>query len=294
MAAEAGIAAEPRAMPPLVERARAKVNLTLSVLGRRADGYHEPDSLAAFAGVHDVLELSAGPLGLEVAGPSAGALGVDDNLVLRAARAFGQAFPGTATGRFTLRKNLPVASGIGGGSADAAAALRLLARLNGMPADSPDLMTLAGRIGADVPVWLRGEACRMGGIGERLGPPLGLPPLHGVLVNPGVAVETAAVFRALALPPGEIRQPSARSEHDLLTEILHGGNDLQAAAMEAVPEIGMVLASLEAQPGCLTARMSGSGATCFGLFESGDAAEAAAARIGADQPGWWVRATSLA
>ena len=288
-------AIEPRAMAPLVERARAKVNLTLTVLGRRADGYHELDSLVGFADVHDVLGLAPGPLGLEIAGPCAASLGAgDDNLVLRAARAFGQAFAGTVSGRFTLRKNLPLASGIGGGSADAAAALRLLARANGLPCDSPDLFAVAGRLGADVPVCLRGAACRMRGIGERLGPPLALPPLHGVLVNPGVAVETATVFSALALPPGEIRQPATRGDHDLRAEILHGANDLQPAAMRIAPQIGAALHSLGGQQGCLAARMSGSGATCFGLFERSDTAAAAAARISADRPGWWVQATALA
>jgi 4-diphosphocytidyl-2-C-methyl-D-erythritol kinase len=289
------MAAELRAMPPLVERARAKVNLTLRVLGRRADGYHELDSLVGFAEVHDVVQLTSGPLGLEVSGPWADALGTgDDNLVLRAARGFAEAFPDAALGHFTLVKHLPIASGLGGGSADAAAALRLLARLNGLPLDSPELFALAGRIGADVPVCLRGDACRMRGIGERLGPRLGMPSVHVVLVNPCVAVETAAVFRALGLPLGEIGQPATQGDHDLRAEILHGGNDLQAAAMRAVPEIGAVLESFEAQAGCLAARMSGSGATCFGLFERGDTAEAAAAHISADQPGWWVRATSLA
>jgi len=249
----------------------------------------------AFAEAHDVLRLTPGPLGLDIAGPCAGGLDAsDDNLVLRAARAFAESFPGAVLGHFALHKNLPVAAGIGGGSADAAAALRLLARLNGVPPDAAGLFALAGRLGADVPVCLRGEACRMQGAGERLGLPLALPPLHGVLVNPGVAVATAAVFRALGRAPGGIGRPAAADGHDLRAEILHGANDLQPAAMRIAPQIGAALHSLGGQQGCLAARMSGSGATCFGLFESGDAAEAAAARIDADQPGWWVRATSLA
>jgi 4-diphosphocytidyl-2-C-methyl-D-erythritol kinase len=283
------------AVPPLVERARAKLNLTLRVLGRRADGYHELDSLVAFAETHDVLRLIPGPLGLDIEGPYASGLDAsDDNLVLRAARAFAESFRGARAGHFALHKNLPVAAGIGGGSADAAAALRLLARLNGMPPGAPDLFALAGRLGADVPVCLRGEACRMQGVGERLGLRLVLPPLYGVLVNPGVAVATAAVFRALGLMPGDISLPVAPNDRDLRAEILHGGNDLQPAAMRLAPEIGAVLQSLGGQEGCLATRMSGSGATCFGLFERREAAEAAAARIGAARPGWWVRAAALA
>jgi 4-diphosphocytidyl-2-C-methyl-D-erythritol kinase len=289
------MAAERAAMSPLVERARAKINLTLRVLGRRVDGYHELDSLVGFAGVHDELRLEVGPLGLEIAGPRADALGTgEDNLVLRAARGFGQAFPGARLGRFTLIKTLPVASGIGGGSADAAAALRLLARLNGVAGDAPELFALAGRLGADVPVCLHGRACHMAGIGERLGPPLDLPPFDIVLANPGVPVETAAVFRALALRPGDIRPAARAGVCDLRAEIMRGINDLQAPAIDFVPAIGAVLRRLGEQDGCLVARMSGSGPTCFGLFARGGAAETAALRIAAAQPGWWVEQAELA
>ena len=199
-------------MPALLTtRARAKVNLTLRVLGRRADGYHELESLVAFAGTGDALSLEPGPeLALTIGGPRGDGLAVDDsNLVLRAARALAAETTGTIdtfrTGAFHLVKRLPVASGIGGGSADAAGALRLLARLNGLAPDDPALLRAAASVGADVPVCLDSRARIMAGIGERLGLPLTLPPLFALLVNPGVPVQTASVFRALGLRAGEAR-----------------------------------------------------------------------------------------
>lgn len=269
--------------------ARAKVNLTLHVTGRRDDGYHLLDSLVAFAGIGD--RLTAAPaerLSLSVTGPQADGLTAgDDNLVLRAARLMG----GGAA--ITLEKNLPVASGIGGGSADAAATLHLLSGLGRIPLPDP-ASVLA--LGADVPVCLTGRAARMEGIGEGVTPlPAPLPPAWLVLVNPGIGVSTPAVFRDLGRrdnPP----MPAIPIFADVaeLAAFLHlCRNDLEPPAQGLCPAIGTVQAALAAQPGCLVARMSGSGATCFGLFVRRDQAEAAASTLTAAQPGWWVASGPL-
>ncbi|MGL5362821.1 MAG: 4-(cytidine 5'-diphospho)-2-C-methyl-D-erythritol kinase, partial [Bosea sp. (in: a-proteobacteria)] len=188
----------------LTARAPAKINLTLRVLGRRPDGYHELSSLVMFAGTGDTLSLMPGDaLSLGLSGPEAASCGnVDSNLVIKAARALAARKPGLRLGHFHLLKRLPVASGMGGGSADAAAALRLLARLNGLPLLDPALFEAALATGADVPVCLRSQACEMAGIGDRLGPRLALPKLFAVLANPRVPVATADVFRKLGLEPG--------------------------------------------------------------------------------------------
>ncbi len=322
----------------LTTRARAKVNLTLRVLGRRADGYHELESLVAFAGAGDALSLEPGPaLGLAISGPRGDGLAVDDtNLILRAARALAAELAGTRcqlrTGRFHLVKRLPVASGIGGGSADAAGALRLLARLNDLAPDDPALLRAAASVGADVPVCLASRARIMAGIGERLGPPLTLPPLFALLVNPGVAVETAAVFRALGLPPAlpatyeDQAEPSLRAQRshpgaaaldapldgfaalamtrgsmgavprsaaDLIAALAESGNDLEAPARQVAPVIDKVLSALRAQPGCRLARMSGSGATCFALFDDCGQSAAAGRALAREQSDWWVKPTLL-
>src|SRR3569833_4441212 len=176
-------------MASFTEIARAKVNLTLRVLGRRPDGYHDLDSIAAFADCADSLTLEPGDLGLAVTGPGSAACGdASDNLVIRAARLLAERVPGLRLGLFTLDKHLPVAAGIGGGSADAAAALRLLARANDIDLDDARLFEVARLAGADVPVCVGSRACIMSGIGERLSPPLALPPLPAVLVNPRVGV----------------------------------------------------------------------------------------------------------
>jgi 4-diphosphocytidyl-2-C-methyl-D-erythritol kinase len=190
----------------LVEHARAKVNLTLRVVGRRVDGYHDLESVVAFAECADRVTLSGGPeLQLEVTGPLASACGeLSDNLVLKAARLLGERVPGLKAGRFTLHKVLPVAAGIGGGSADAAAALRLLARTNNLSIDDPRLIEVTRLTGADVPVCLASRACVMTGVGETLSA-LGLPKLPCVLVNPGVVVATKEVFEGLGLRNGELR-----------------------------------------------------------------------------------------
>ncbi len=287
---------------PLRTRARAKVNLDLRVLGRRPDGYHELESLVAFAGVGDELSLTPHvPSSLAIAGPRAAGLAADDgNLVLRAARAFREAFPGASMGAFRLVKRLPVASGIGGGSADAAAALRLLARLNGVPLSDRRLRAAAARVGADVPVCLESRARLMAGIGERLGPVLRLPGLFAVLANPGVPVGTVGVFGALGLAAGETCAPARCAASappagaaELHAALARSGNDLAAPAQRIAPEIGEVLERLAALPGSRLARMSGSGATCFALFDDCAASAAAAKALARERPGWWIRATLL-
>jgi len=281
----------------LTDFAPAKVNLTLRVLGRRPDGYHELESLVVFAEAGDRLTLLPDDaLSLAVDGPTAAAAGSDEsNLVLRAARALAERVPGLRSGRFMLDKRLPVAAGLGGGSSDAAAALRLLARANALAQDDPRVIDAARVVGADVPVCLDPRARIMRGIGERLSPPLALDPLAAVLVNPGVAVATRDVFIALNAGPVPAESTGAEevSPSGLDSLILRGVNDLQAPAVALQPVIANVLSALAALPGCRLARMSGSGATCFGLYESKDAASAAAAELKAGHPSWWVAAGLL-
>lgn len=283
-------------------RAPAKVNLTLHVLGRRPDGYHELDSLVAFAGVADDLVLRPGPgLELTVEGPTAGAAGPPgDNLVIRAAEAFAQRLPGVLLGSFQLTKRLPAAAGIGGGSSDAAAALRLLAEANRLSLDAPEVMAAARATGADVPVCLQPRARVMRGVGERVGPALDLEPLACVLVNPGVAVPTPDVFRALALAPGQSlgadphpEIPLRATPGDLVRMLGLARNDLEPAAISLAPVIGAALAHLRVTPGCRLARMSGSGATVFALYDDLAAASRAARAFRDAEPHWWVEATCL-
>lgn len=277
------------------EAAPAKVNLALHVTGRRADGYHLIDTLAVFTGLAD--EVAAAPadeLSLVLAGPFAGALkGLDDNLVLRAARALSGAADGPTRGaRLILRKELPVAAGIGGGSADAAAALRLLARLWGLDRDAAQLAALGARLGADVAMCVHSGALRARGIGELI-EPVAMPPLPLVLVNPGVELGTAAVFARLERSAGAGLGAIARfaAPADVAAWLAARRNDLAAPAITLAPQIEMARAALESRAGCLIARMSGSGATVFGLFADETSAEAAAAAIARAEPGWWVRAT---
>ena len=271
--------------------AQAKINLTLHVTGQRADGYHLLDSLVVFAAVGDTVRAEpADRLTLEIVGPQAGALPVaDDNLVLRAARAMGG-----QGARLTLDKRLPVASGIGGGSADAAAALVALAALWQVPLPAPAAVL---KLGADVPVCLAGRAVRMGGVGEVLTPlDHPLPAAWMVLANPGVSVPTPPVFKALTRrdnPPMPDVLPAFASAADLAAFLATMRNDLEAPAIALAPVIAQVKAALAAQPGCLLARMSGSGATCFGLFADEGAARAGAARLAAQEPGWWVEAARM-
>jgi 4-diphosphocytidyl-2-C-methyl-D-erythritol kinase len=272
------------------EYAPAKVNLYLHVLGRRPDGYHLLDSLAVFPGAADRLRAEpATGLSIDVTGPFAPLLAAEpDNLVLRAARALREQAAGLVGGaRLVLEKHLPVASGLGGGSADAAAALRLLSRLWGLETPADRMQSLARGLGADVPVCLQSRPTRMQGIGEKLRPAPALPPHAWVLVNPGIAVSTPAIFRArqgefslpAVLPAGWADAVAMAADLAGLT------NDLEQPAIAICPQITDVLAALRAQPGCLLARMSGSGATCFGLFASPQPAAAAAARL--RRPGWW-------
>jgi 4-diphosphocytidyl-2-C-methyl-D-erythritol kinase len=282
----------------LVERAPAKINLTLRVVGRRADGYHLLDSLVAFASVADELSLWPGSaVGLSVRGPTAAAAGpIEENLVLKASRELAARLPGLRLGRFLLRKRLPVAAGMGGGSSDAAAALRLLARLNGLALGAEPVLEAAAATGADVPVCLLPVARRMQGVGDILSAPVTLPPLPGVLVNPGLPAPTADVFRALGrLPePAASDPPPPEGGPEDLIRYLHGsGNDLEGAGASVVPAVADALSRLAAQPGCRLARMSGSGATVFGLFESTRLAANAARHLRCLHPDWWIRTARI-
>lgn len=269
----------------MIELGPAKVNLCLHVTGQRPDGYHLLDSLVVFAAIGDRLRFEAADrLHLTISGPQAAQLPLaDDNLILRAARALSDG----RGAHIHLEKHLPIASGIGGGSADAAAALRGLARLWGLPL--PDAAKLLA-LGADVPVCLTSRAARMAGIGEMLTKVPPLPRAHLVLVNPGVAVSTPAVFRAL---PQKTNAPMPTIPRfatlpDLATWLTAQRNDLEPPALQLAPVIATAKAALAAQPGCHLARMSGSGATCFGLFATSAEAAIAAAALRRDHPGWWV------
>jgi 4-diphosphocytidyl-2-C-methyl-D-erythritol kinase len=291
------------------EPAPAKVNLTLRVLGRRPDGYHELESLVVFAAVGDALSFTPGPdLTLAVRGPTAVAAGdLAENLVLKAARALAERTEGLKVGRFALSKRLPVAAGLGGGSTDAAAALRLLARHNRMALDDPRLMAAARATGADVPVCLDPRPRMMRGIGELLSPPLRLPALPALLINPRVSVATRDVFAALNAGPVGQQLAAAVVEEEwggggtapaltrdaVIAFVARHGNDLEGPAIALHPAIAQALAALRALAGCRLARMSGSGASCFGLFDSGRAADAAARALRMAHPQWWIRPTVL-
>ena len=285
----------------LADHAPAKVNLTLRVLARRTDGYHELESLVVFADFGDRLSFSrGGDLALTVHGSSAAAAGEgDDNLVQKAARALAARRPGTVLGAFDLDKRLPVAAGLGGGSSDAAAALRLLAQANGIARDDADLYAAARATGADVPVCLDPRPRIMCGIGERLSVPLALPALPAVLVNPGVALPTKAVFAgwkassAAAPPLDDAALAKLTSAPELMRLVAGQSNDLEPPAIALQPSVADVLAALRERPGCALARMSGSGATCFGLFGTADEAAAAEKALSVKQPTWWVKATTF-
>lgn len=282
---------------PLTLAAPAKLNLDLLVQHRRPDGYHELDSLVVFTSLSDRLTLEPAPaLSLTVSGPFAANLpDPDANLVLRAARQLATATGIAAGARLHLEKHIPVAAGLGGGSTDAAAALRGLVRLWGLAVSAPELRELALSLGADLPVCLRAEPARLRGLGERLDPVHGLPELPLVLVNPGRPVPTAAVFARLSpsqpRPPRPEALPSHPSPVQLAAWLGRSRNDLEPAAMAIEPAIAGVLAALRAQPDCLVARMSGSGATCFGLFPGEEEALRAAEAIRAARPAWWAVST---
>ncbi|HLZ04374.1 MAG TPA: 4-(cytidine 5'-diphospho)-2-C-methyl-D-erythritol kinase [Bradyrhizobium sp.] len=290
----------------LSDEGRAKVNLTLRVVGRRVDGYHDLESVVAFADCADRLTLDpASALSLKTTGPLAQACGeTADNLVLKAARLLSERVPDLKVGAFTLEKVLPVAAGIGGGSADAAAALRLLGRLNGLAQDDARLHEVALATGADVPVCLASRACDMTGVGESL-LPLNLPKLPCVMVNPRVPVATRDVFTALGLRNGELLVSAA----DVIESPAWPGggasigawvdalsivpNDLEAPAIRIQPVIGDVLSALRDSEGVLLSRMSGSGATCFAIFGDDALARAASEAIARDHRHWWVHAGVL-
>ncbi|HEY1310406.1 MAG TPA: 4-(cytidine 5'-diphospho)-2-C-methyl-D-erythritol kinase [Pseudolabrys sp.] len=280
-----------------VEQAPAKINLTLRVLGRRADGYHELESLVAFAGLADTLTLHpGGEPTFAVAGPFAGSCGpVAENLVLKASVALRERVAGLQAGRFVLEKNIPVAAGLGGGSADAAAALRLLARLNEIAFDDPRLMAAARATGADVPVCLDPRARIMRGIGDQLSGPLDLPQLAALLVNPGIALSTRDVFaKFTARQVGQKPIGDVPDKPDATIDFLSRyGNDLTPAAIACAPVIGDVIERLQAAPGTRLVRMSGSGATCFALFASAAEAAAAARRLQSERQDWWLCPTTL-
>ncbi|TWA74866.1 4-diphosphocytidyl-2-C-methyl-D-erythritol kinase [Azospirillum brasilense] len=299
-------------MSAIAEAAPAKLNLYLHVVGRRDDGYHELDSLVAFADVVDRVTVQPGvarialrgvdlpPVGprLAISGPFGPALMGENpaqNLVIRAAHALAARLGREADAMIALEKALPIASGIGGGSADAAATLRALARLWGVPVTDPRLYEVAASLGADVPVCVAGRSCYFGGVGEVLEEAPALPETFAVLVNPGVPVPTPAVFKARR---GAFSAPArftgAPADAAALAALLRERrNDLTEPALTVAPVIAMVLDALDGTDGCLLARLSGSGATCFGLYADAERAAAAARSIQAAQPRWWAKAARL-
>ncbi len=292
--------------------APAKINLTLRIGPRRPDGYHELESLVVFADIGDAVRLRTGePLSLTVSGHTAAAAGpVSDNLVLKTAHLLMASVPDLRLGHFELHKSLPVAAGLGGGSSDAAAALRLLAQANPDMnlMDDPRLFSAARETGADVPVCLDPQPRIMRGIGEQLSAPLHLPKLSAILVNPRVSAPTAAVFSARAKmesaspyvggDPATALAARAVSKADLpnadafIDALLASGNDLEAPAISLYPVIADVLSALRALPGCRLARMSGSGATCFGLFDAVHVHDATH-DLTIKRPDWWIVPTIL-
>jgi 4-diphosphocytidyl-2-C-methyl-D-erythritol kinase len=274
--------------PPFLEEARAKINLALHVLGRRSDGLHELDSVVAFADIGDTLLFEpAVATSLSITGPHGANLSSGaDNLVLKALAAVSQHVK-LPTLRITLNKVLPVASGIGGGSADAAAALRGAIRASGVHLPRETLMEIALALGADVPVCLAGKASRMQGVGQVI-TPFALPETAIVLVNPHIACNTADVFKALGLKAGQrYLSPLDPAKPDTWR------NDLTRPAALVRPVITEVLAALHGVEGFAAVRMSGSGATCFGLARSLAQAEVAADKLSRLRPDWWVRAARL-
>lgn len=282
------------------ERALAKINLTLRVTGRRPDGFSELASIVAFADLGERLTLRpAAATSLTIRGADAGAIHPRDNTVIAADRAFRDAFPDRVPPvACELIKRIPVAAGLGGGSADAAAAIRGLARLAGLDAAEPRIAIVGARVGADVPVCLCSTASFVAGIGEVVRPLGAVPPFSALLVNPRRPLPTARVFArywelnagkptgcATSLPPSDPRL--------LAGAVVGGANDLEPAARRCEPVIGEVLELIAGTPGCHAARMTGSGATCFGLYDDADAAEGARSIVESARPDWWARTGSL-
>ena len=283
-------------------RAPAKINLTLRVIERRADGYHELESLVAFAGLFDWLGFEPGDdLILEVLGPRANEAGpIHENLVVRAARSLAAHMPGLRLGRFRLIKRLPAAAGLGGGSADAAAALRLLAGEAGLRIDDPRVRASAQATGADVLACLSPQARVIRGIGDELGPAIRVPNIFAVLVNPQVQAPTPKVFAMFDLASAPTLESQPRSfptagsgATAVLDFLCRSRNDLESAAIRVAPAIAAVLKRLSQIPEAKATGMSGSGATCFALFADRRLAAAARRVIAAEDPGWWVEATDL-
>jgi 4-diphosphocytidyl-2-C-methyl-D-erythritol kinase len=285
-------------MMALRDTARAKLNLTLEVLGRRADGYHEVRGLVAFTELGDSLELEPGRgLALAIEGPFAGTLR-GDNLITVAAEAARTIVPGVRLGGFRLFKALPVAAGLGGGSADAAAALRLLARANPGALSPSALAEIAARIGSDVTACLKGRPALMTGRGETVTPVQDMPPCAVLLVNPGTPLTTANVYGTLNAAPFCGEEPQAAPDFSgsfarLIGYAAPRGTDLEAAALRLAPVTGEILAALQRLDGARLVRMAGSGPTCFTLFATQAEAKEAAAELRAPHPNWWIEATML-
>lgn len=281
------------------EFARAKINLTLAVRGRRADGYHDLESLVTFADIHDVVTLEPGAEGnVTVSGPFASYIG-GENLLIRALALMRDAEPRLGLGSVGLEKHLPVAAGLGGGSADAAALLRAVRQANPRHTADVPWLQIAARLGADVPMCMGDRPALMWGIGEQIAPVPHLPQVQAVIVNPRVPLSTADVFRELGAAPAAapIQPPPIPSDlfqlNDLLGYMRARGNDLERPAARLLPSIGEMKAALQAQPGCLLAAMSGSGPTCFGIFADQAEARLTADSIAAAHGDWWVKATVL-
>jgi 4-diphosphocytidyl-2-C-methyl-D-erythritol kinase len=310
-------------LPRSVERrAPAKVNLALHVVGRRADGYHLIDSVAVFADCADVITIEAAEeLSVAASGPFASHAPADrSDLAFRAAEAFCAHVGRAPALRVRVEKNIPAGAGLGGGSADAAAVLSALNEFFGAGVPADELAAIGLKLGADVPMCLAGRALRARGVGEEISPIEGWPPLPLVLIWPGRAVSTAAVFAALddlrsrqGAPTSPLRggrwlhgnhregvgegmplqePPAARTAADLAAWLARCRNDLEAPALAIAPEIGEALAALRSTPGCLIARMSGSGSACCSLYAKAARAEAAAAAVAAARSDWWVRPTT--
>ena len=288
-------------MTAIREIARAKINLTLSVIGRRPDGYHEIESLVAFADLGDGVSLEPGSdRRVTTSGPFAAAID-GPNLLEKALALLREIEPGLRLGTVALEKNLPVAAGLGGGSADAAALLRAVRRANPESATRVPWDAVAARLGADVPVCLTGKPALISGIGEKVEPLFyDLPPMAAVLLNPRLPLSTAAVYRALAAPPAPPHRPPPAPPGpfaglDALVDYMRArGNDLEPPATSLLPLIADLKAALTALPGCLLAGLSGSGPTCFGIFADEAAASCAAAMLTAAHPAYWIRSTRLA
>ena len=286
---------------PIREQARAKVNLTLHVLGKRPDGYHELDSLVVFADLCDELSFTPAPEDrLSLEGPFGAAID-GENLIFKAKRAVSGWLGREIHGDFRLDKHIPVAAGVGGGSSDAAAAIRILLRAYAGQAAAESFIERAAAVGADVPVCLYNRAAWMRGLGERVTPAPDVAPLPAILVNPRIKVSTAEVFKRLnaapyrpdEVPSSPLSGADFSSPEKAAAALLHGRNDLERPAVAVEPAVERTLGAILRQEGCLLARLSGSGPTCFGLFPTHEIARKAADVLGREHPGWWVAAVTL-